>query len=74
MAPSEHRYAQLGLAVALMAVTGADSAHWERCAPQPRKIFSGVTYGYELLDQPNGGTAPFIGCASNSEIRGSSFT
>ena len=55
MAPSEHRCAKLGLAVALMAFTGSDSAYWERCAPQPREIFSGVTYGCELLDRAEQG-------------------
>jgi len=49
------RCAKLGLAVALMAFTGADSAYWERCAPQPREIFSGVTYGCERLDRAEQG-------------------
>jgi hypothetical protein len=55
MAPSKHRYAKLGLAVALMAFTGADSAYWERCPPQPAKIFSGVTYGCERLQRTEQG-------------------
>ena len=55
MAPSKDRFAKLGLAVALMAFTGADSAYWERCAPQPREIFSGVTYGCERLDRAEQG-------------------
>jgi Phosphodiester glycosidase len=55
MAPSKHRCAKLGLVVALMAFTGADSAYWERCAPQPREIFSGVTYGCELLERADQG-------------------
>jgi hypothetical protein len=55
MAPSKHRCAKLGLAVALMAFTGADSADWERCAPQPREIFAGVTYGCELLERTEQG-------------------
>jgi len=55
MAPSKRPYAKLGLAVALMALTGADSADWERCAPQPREIFSGVTYGCEHLDRAEQG-------------------
>jgi hypothetical protein len=55
MAPSKHRGARLGLAVALMVFTGADSAYWERCAPQPREIFSGVTYGCELLERTEQG-------------------
>ena len=46
---SKHRSVRLGLAVALMAFTGADSAYWERCPPQSTKIFSGVTYGCERL-------------------------
>jgi hypothetical protein len=55
MAPSKHACARLGLAVALMALTGADSAYWERCVPQPREIFSGVRYGCELLDRTEQG-------------------
>jgi hypothetical protein len=55
MAPSTHRWAKLGLSVALMAFTGADSAYWERCATQPREIFLGITYGCELLDRAEQG-------------------
>jgi hypothetical protein len=55
MAPSKHRSAKLGLAIALMAFTGADSVDWERCAPQPREIFSGVTYGCERLERTEQG-------------------
>jgi len=55
MALSKHRGARLGLAVALMAFAGADSAHWERCAPQPRDIFLGVTYGCEQLQRTEQG-------------------
>jgi hypothetical protein len=52
---SEHHCAKLGLAVALMAFTGADSAGWERCARQPGEIFSGVTYGCERLERTEQG-------------------
>jgi len=52
---SKHRSARLGLAIALMAFTGADSACWERCTPQPRKIFSGITYGCERLERTEQG-------------------
>ena len=31
------------------------SADWERCAPQPRAIFSGVTYGCERLERTEHG-------------------
>ncbi len=55
MALSKHRCARFGLAVALLAFTGADSAYWERCAPQPREIFSGVTYGCERLERTEQG-------------------
>ena len=55
MAPSKNRSVRLGLAVALMAFIGADSASWERCAPQPREVFSGVTYGCERLDRTEQG-------------------
>jgi hypothetical protein len=52
---SKHRSVRLALAVALMAFTGADSAYWERCPPQPKKIFSGVTYGCERLERTDQG-------------------
>ena len=55
IAPSKHRCAKLGLAFALMAFTSADSAYWERCTPQPREIFSGITYGCELLERTEQG-------------------
>src|SRR5690348_6351886 len=48
--PAMHVWAKVILAIALMAITGSDSASWERCAPQPREIFSGVTYGCERLE------------------------
>jgi hypothetical protein len=51
----KHRCAKLGLAIALMAFTGADSADRERCAPQQREIFSGVTYGCERLERTEEG-------------------
>jgi hypothetical protein len=59
MAPSKHRWAKFGLAVALMAFIGADSASWERCAPQPREVFSGVTYGCERLERTEQGHGVF---------------
>src|SRR5215469_11558807 len=55
MASSKHRSVRLGLAVALMAFTGADCAYRERCTPQPIKIFSGVTYGCERLERTEEG-------------------
>jgi hypothetical protein len=55
IAPSKHRRARIALALALMAFTGADSAYWERCAPGPREIFSGVTYGCERLQRTEEG-------------------
>ncbi len=51
--------AKLALAVALMAFAGADSASWERCAPQPSEIFSGVTYGCERLERSEQGRGVF---------------
>jgi len=55
MALSKHRCARFGLAVALLAFGGADSAYWERCTPQPRDIFLGVTYGCERLGRTEQG-------------------
>ena len=55
LAPLKRRWARLGLVVTLMAFTGADSAYWKRCAPQPRDIFSGVTYGCEVLERTDQG-------------------
>src|SRR3954468_16219221 len=48
--PSKYRNAKLALAFALALFASADCAYWERCTPQPREIFSGVTYGCELLE------------------------
>ena len=53
--PSKHRYAKLALAFALALSASADSAYWERCTPQPRAIFSGITYGCELLERTEQG-------------------
>ena len=55
MASSKHRSVRLGLAVAVMAFTGADCAYRERCTPQPTQIFSGVTYGCERLERTEQG-------------------
>jgi hypothetical protein len=52
---SKHGWAKLALAVALTALTGGDSASWERCGPQPREIFSGITYGCERLERTSEG-------------------
>src|SRR5262249_18132665 len=49
--PSNHRYAKLALAFALVLFASADSAYWERCAPQPRAMLLGNTYGCELLER-----------------------
>src|SRR3954462_12839447 len=53
--PSTYRYARLALAFALALFANADCAYWERCTPQPREIFSGVTYGCELLERSEQG-------------------
>jgi hypothetical protein len=47
--------AELALPLVLMTFTGADTAYWERCASQPREIFSGVTYGCERLGRTEQG-------------------
>ena len=53
--PSKYRNAKLALAFALALFASADCASWERCTPQPREIFSGVTYGCELLERTEQG-------------------
>ena len=53
--PSIHRCARLGLAIILMALTGADSVSWERCPAQPREVFSGITYACERLERTEQG-------------------
>ena len=53
--PSKYRYAKLALAFALALFASADCAYWERCTPQPRAIFSGITYGCELLERTEEG-------------------
>src|SRR5215813_11177100 len=40
----------LGLAILVAAATGPDAPLWGQCAaPAPTKIFSGITYGCEVL-------------------------
>jgi hypothetical protein len=53
--PLRHRHAKLALAFALALFVGADSVHSARCTPQPRAIFSGITYGCELLARTDEG-------------------
>ena len=53
--PSKYRNAKLALAFALALFASADCAYWERCTPQPRAIFSGITYGCELLERTEQG-------------------
>jgi hypothetical protein len=48
--PSRYRKAKLVLAFALVLFLSADCAYWHRCTPQPKAIFSGITYGCELLE------------------------
>jgi hypothetical protein len=55
IARSKYRWVGLALAVALTTFTSADSAYWEQCAPQPREIFSGITYGCERLERTKEG-------------------
>lgn len=51
----KHRYAKPALALALALLAAADSVHAERCTPQPRAIFSGITYGCEHLNRTEEG-------------------
>ena len=67
--PSKYRNAKLALAFALALFAECGLRHWERCTPQPRAIFSGITYGCELLERTEQGMASCIGCALNSELR-----
>jgi hypothetical protein len=53
--PSNYRSAKLALAFALALFASADCAYWERCTPQPKAIFSGITYGCELLERSEQG-------------------
>jgi hypothetical protein len=53
--PSKYRNAKLALAFALALFASADCAYWERCTPHPRAIFSGITYGCELLERSEQG-------------------
>jgi hypothetical protein len=50
-----HLCAKLAIALALALLTYADSARWERCMRQPEVIFSGITYGCELLTRTREG-------------------
>src|SRR3954466_9098960 len=53
--PLKRRYAKIALSVALALFAGADSVYSKRCAPEPRSVFSGVTYGCKLLERSEEG-------------------
>jgi hypothetical protein len=53
--PLKHRYAKVALAIALALFASADSVYSRRCAPEPRTVFSGITYGCELLERSEEG-------------------
>jgi Phosphodiester glycosidase len=53
--PLKHRYAKVALAIALALFASADSVYSRRCAPEPRPVFSGITYGCELLERSEEG-------------------
>lgn len=55
VAPTNHVWAKLALAIALMGFAGSDSVSWEQCASQPREIFSGVMHGCERLERTTEG-------------------
>lgn len=48
---SRHRYFKAALAFVLALSVGADSAYSARCTPVPKAIFSGITYGCELVER-----------------------
>jgi hypothetical protein len=52
---SKNRYAKIALTAALALFLGADSFYSERCTTGPTAIFSGVTYGCELLERTGEG-------------------
>lgn len=52
---AKYRKAKLVLAFALVLFGSADCAYWQRCTPQPKAIFSGITYGCELLERSEQG-------------------
>jgi len=49
------RYAKYALAFALPLFASADSSYQERCRPQPRPIFSGISYGCKILERSEEG-------------------
>ena len=53
--PLQHRYAKIAFAIALALFASADSVYSRRCAPEPRSVFSGITYGCELLERSEEG-------------------
>ncbi len=52
---SKNHYAKIALAVTLALFVGADSFYSERCTTEPKAIFSGITYGCELLERTDEG-------------------
>jgi hypothetical protein len=55
MTPLKHRYTKIALAFALALFVGADSFYSGRCIPGPRALFSGITYGCDLLERSQEG-------------------
>ena len=53
--PLMRRYAKIALAIALALFASADTVYSRRCAPEPRPVFSGITYGCELLERSEEG-------------------
>ncbi len=52
---SKNRCLRIALAIALALLVGADSFYLERCKAAPTAIFSGITYGCELLERSEEG-------------------
>lgn len=55
MACAMHRHAKYALAFALPLLVAADSSHQERCKTHLQPIFSGISYGCQLLERTEEG-------------------
>lgn len=55
VARPKNRYPKIAFAIALALLVGADSFYSGRCTTEPTAIFSGITYGCELLERTEEG-------------------
>src|SRR5262245_35345846 len=51
----KHPLAKFAVALILLLHIRADTAYWQQCLRQPTEVFSGITYGCEILERTEDG-------------------